>query len=198
MRTSKTARRAPSSKRSRARRTRAAVSRSTLLARLVALARHEIGTREAGGNNRGARVEEYQQATWLNPAPWPWCAAFTCWLLREWLRDPAVRAKLRLASDADVGRWRCRDARAFGWEPWARSRGLQVLETGSPACAGDIVVFEFSHIGLVAARQVRATDPLRTIEGNTNGAGDRDSDTGDGVWEKRRDPALVRCLIRLL
>ena len=70
-------------------RSRASVSKAALLARLVALARREIGTREAGGNNRGARVEEYQQATWLNPAPWPWCAAFTCWLLREWLRDPA-------------------------------------------------------------------------------------------------------------
>jgi hypothetical protein len=182
----------------RPRRARKVVSKATLVARLVALARSEVGTREAGGNNRGVRVEEYQQATWLNPGPWPWCAAFTCWLLREWARDPAVRGRLKLAADADAGRWRCRDARAFGWEPWARSRGLKVLDAGSLARAGDIVVFDFSHIGLIVAKQARVTDPLHTIEGNTNSAGDRDSDAGDGVWEKRRDPSLARSLIRLL
>jgi hypothetical protein len=76
----------------RPRRARHAVSKATLVARLVALARSEVGTREGGGNNRGIRIEEYQQATWLTRGSWPWCTAFTCWLMREWARDRAVRA----------------------------------------------------------------------------------------------------------
>jgi hypothetical protein len=168
-----------------------------LLGRLVALARKEVGTREVGGNNRGARIEEYQQATWLPPGPWPWCAAFTAWLMREWLNDAEVRRALGLANEADVGRWRCRDSRAFGWRDWASARGARRLPEGHLARAGDFVVYDFSHIGLVCEDQPDLTTPLRTIEGNTNGAGTRESETGDGVWPKTREPGLVDTLIRL-
>jgi hypothetical protein len=170
----------------------------TLLARLIALARNEVGTRESGADNRGARIEEYQAATWLPPGPWPWCAAFTSWLLREWLNDSEVRRALGLASDVDVGRWRCRDSRAFGWREWASARGARRLPEGHLARAGDFVVYDFSHIGLVCEDQPDLETPLRTIEGNTNGAGRRESDTGDGVWQKTREPHLVDTLIRLL
>ncbi len=173
-------------------------SASVLLARLVELARIEVGTRESGGNNRGARIEEYQQATWLPPGPWAWCAAFMAWLVREWTNDPQVRAYFGLANDSAVSRWRCRDSRAFGWEEWARSRGLRVVGPGYLARLGDIVVFDFPHIGLVTADQKTGKDPLRTIEGNTNAAGARDSQTGDGVWEKSRNVELAKSLIRLI
>jgi len=169
-----------------------------LLARLIALARKEVGARESGGDNRGARIEDYQAATWLPPGPWPWCAAFTSWLLREWLNDAEVRRALGLASDADVGRWRCQDTRAFGWRDWASARGARRLSEGHLARAGDFVVYDFSHIGLVCEDQPDLATPLRTIEGNTNGAGTRESDTGDGVWQKTREPHLVDTLIRLL
>jgi hypothetical protein len=174
----------------------AAGGNAPLLAKLVAIADAEVGTREVG-NNTGARIEEYQQATWLPPGPWPWCAAFTSWVMREWLNDPAVRRALGLASETDVGRWRCRDSRAFGWRDWARSRGLRLLSEGHLARAGDIVVYDFSHIGVVAEDQPDAATALRTVEGNTNGAGTRESTTGDGVWRKTRVSSLVDSLIRV-
>ena len=167
-----------------------------LLGRLVALARAEVGTREVGGN-RGTRIEEYQQATWLPPGPWPWCAAFTAWLMREWLGDAEVRRALGLSSEAEVGRWRCSDSRAFGWREWASGRGVRRLPAGHLARAGDFVVYDFSHIGLVCEDQPDMATRLRTIEGNTNGEGTRESDTGDGVWLKAREPRLVDTLIRL-
>jgi hypothetical protein len=49
------------------------------------------------------------------------------------------------------------------------------------ARAGDFVVFDFSHIGIVAADQKAVTDNIQTIEGNTNGKGERDGLAGDGV-----------------
>jgi hypothetical protein len=36
-----------------------------------------------------------------------------------------------------------------------------------------------------------------TIEGNTNGRGDRDSESGDGVWRKTRPKSIARNFIRI-
>jgi hypothetical protein len=173
------------------------------LGRLIQLAKAEHGTREFGGNNRGARIVEYQGATWLAPGDWPWCAAFTCWLMREWLEIDEVRAVLAdtfnkprfTFSQAD--KLRCRDASAFGWEKWAQRNKLQLLPESARARAGDFVVFDFSHIGLVLEDQAHPAEPLKTIEGNTNQKGERDSDSGDGVWFKERAPHLVRSYLRI-
>lgn len=165
---------------------------------LVKLALGEIGTREVGGNNMGEEIEEYQRATWLAPAPWPWCAAFTCWLLREWWEDPESRALMGIGSEREAEKIRCKDASAFGWEKWAIKRGYQVLPEITLAKAGDFVVFDFSHIGLVIADQASTEDEILTVEGNTNGRGERDSGTGDGVWKKKRMPSLTKSYIRLL
>ena len=171
--------------------------------KLVAIARNEVGVREGAVNNTGARIVEYQGATWLQPGAWPWCAAFTSWIMRELLEDEDVREYLSTyfkrpgLSFAQADKLRCRDASAFGWEKWARSAGFDVLSETTPARAGDFVVFDFSHIGLVVEDQRAAADKIRTIEGNTNGKGERDSTSGDGVWEKQRAPALTKSYIRI-
>ena len=165
--------------------------------RLLEIGTHEVGTHEVGGNNRGPRIVEYQSATWLNPAPWPWCAAFICWILREWLQSPEVREKLSLRNDLSVENWRPQTAGAFDFERWAKEKGLQVLKKTALAKAGDLVIFEFSHIGIIVKDQISA-DSIETIEGNTNGGGQRDSNTGDGVWRKRRAANLVRSFIRII
>jgi hypothetical protein len=164
--------------------------------KLIAIAEAEVGTREGTVNNTGARIVEYQGATWLAPGAWPWCAAFTAWVMREWLEDEAVRDALSLETFSLAEKWRCRDASAFGWEKWARQRGLRVLPETEKARAGDFVVFDFSHIGLVIADQTSAKGKIRTIEGNTNGRGERDSESGDGVWLKERAPTLTKSYIR--
>jgi hypothetical protein len=165
--------------------------------KLIAIAKAEVGTREGAVNNTGARIVEYQGATWLAPGAWPWCAAFTAWVMREWLEDEAVRNALGLETFSLAEKWRCRDASAFGWEKWARQRGLQVLPETEKARAGDFVVFDFSHIGLVIDDQTSARAKIKTIEGNTNGKGERDSESGDGVWLKERAPSLTKSYIRM-
>ena len=170
------------------------------LKRLIELATHEIGTQETGGNNCGPRIEQYQRATWLKPAPWPWCAAFICWIIGEWIASsPSAREKLSLQNEKAIKAWLPRTAGAFDFERWAREKGLAVLGKHTAAKAGDLVVFDFSHIGLVVKDQI-SSHFLETIEGNTNAKSQakRDSATGDGVWRKRRDAKLVRSLIRIL
>lgn len=164
--------------------------------KLVNLALAEVGIREEGGNNCGKEVREFQTATWLKPGPWAWCAALQCWLLKKWLEsDPVIAFMLQIPPDQIQG-WRCKDASAFGWETWARKAGLIVLEETAKAKLGDFVIFDFSHIGLVIEDQIGNT--IKTVEGNTNGKGERDSTSGDGVWIKERDYKLTKCYIRLL
>ncbi len=168
-----------------------------LIDSMLDIARNEVGTREGQRNNTGPRIAEYQAATALPPGPWPWCAAFTAWVLREWLQRDEVRSALKLGSLAKAEAWRCHEASAFGWESWGRAGKLKLLRETDLARAGDFVTFDFSHIGIVMADQARKGDAIETVEGNTNGRGDRDSKSGDGVWLKNRVPSLVKTYIRI-
>lgn len=89
--------------------------------------------------------------------------------MRERLEIEEVRKSMDLHSFSLEEKWRCRDAGAFGWEKWAVQRGCEVLPETELAMAGDFVVFDFSHIGLVVEDQATVEDNLNTIEGNTNG-----------------------------
>lgn len=163
--------------------------------RFVDIASSQLGVKEIPGHpNTGPDVEKYQSATWLAPGPWPWCAAFVAWCLREWLKAPDVARAFGLISPAQVEQWRFRSARAFDVEPWGTAHGMKVLPEDELAKVGDIITFDFSHIGIVSADEI-LNAPLRTIEGNTNGAGSRE---GDGVYRKMRPDQLTRRYIRLL
>jgi hypothetical protein len=166
-----------------------------MIAKLADIAETQIGVREEGGNNKGATVRQYQFATNLQPSAWPWCAAFVCWCVQHWLESPANKHWLGLKIMTPEG-WRPRTAAAFGFIPWSRERPATTLmlpETATPQ-RGDIVVFDFSHIGIVSGT---SRTKVLTIEGNTNGRGDRDSTSGDGVWSKERPRSLARCYIRI-
>jgi hypothetical protein len=171
------------------------VSNAALLQRFVDIAVHEVGLKELPGHaNTGPEVEKYQKATWLSPGPWPWCAAFVAWCMREWLKAGDVRAAYNLPNDAAVASWRFRSAKAFDFETWGTKRGMLVLPETELARMGDVITFDFSHIGIVRRDEVRG-HPLQTVEGNTNGAGSRE---GDGVYLKTRPDGLTRRYIRLL
>lgn len=176
---------------------------NTAIKKLIEIAKKEVGTREGSVNNTGARIVEYQGATWLAPGAWPWCAAFVSWIVREILEDAEVRDYLKSYFNrteltfAQAEKVRCRDATAYGWEKWAKSNGFKVLDETNLAKAGDFVIFDFSHIGLVIEDQPSLKNKIRTIEGNTNGKGERDSTTGDGVWIKERDYKLTKSYIRI-
>lgn len=164
-------------------------------AQLAAIAISQVGTLEQGGNNRGAKVREYQAATWLKPADWPWCAAFVCWCVREWLATGALSDSLD--TPARVAAWRPKTPRAFGFEEWAKERGLPVLGERAAVKAGDIVVFDMSHVGIAVAAAPAESKFIETVEGNTGVVGLRDSAAGDGVFRKKRPRGMVRSIVRL-
>ena len=132
--------------------------------KLVKIALAQVGIREVGGNNCGKQIRIYQEATTLEPGAWPWCAAFTCWLFREWLKDQEVIDWLSLKT-ASVAQWRPKTASAFAFMDWARARQKTVAMYSDTATAmpGDLVVFDFSHIGLVIKDNGKT---IETVEGN--------------------------------
>ena len=155
--------------------------------KMVALAREEIGVSEVDGTNCGPRVDEYKAATWLDADKgWPWCAAFICWLIREAIEEDETTFK------------RPRTAGAWDFENWARQESTHGVELRKPTNedikAGDIVVFTFSHIGIAVA-DVDSSGYVKTIEGNTNGAGSRE---GGAVLEKNTHVSKIRSRIRIL
>ena len=149
--------------------------------RLVELAKKEVGVREHPRNtNRGKRVQEFQNATWLDGTGWAWCAAFICWLCREAGVKDSVRPKT---------------AGAWDFERWARKASSPV-NLYKPASktkiqAGDILVFSQSHIGLASHGQ--GVKSVSTIEGNTDASGSRE---GGGVYARSRRLSEVRSVIR--
>jgi hypothetical protein len=162
---------------------------------LAQIAAKEVGTKEQGGNNKGPRIREYQSATWLAPAPWPWCAAFVDWCLREWLKSQGVKDWLKL-TDPQAEDFRPKTAGAWDLVNWARDHKdrVSIFTEDAKALPGDIIVFDFSHVGLIESDQ---GNHFNTIEGNTNNAGTRDSDSGDGVWRKTRARSLAKNLLRV-
>ncbi len=163
--------------------------------RLIEIARRDAGAGETSPNH-GPAIEKFWPAT-TYPAGYadraPYCAAAVCYWVREWLRDPEVLAALGKTA-AEAEKWRCKSAAAFGWDTWARAGAARVIEPGSGVTlhTGDIVIFSFSHIGLLYDD---APGTLFTIEANTDGAGSRE---GDGVWQKTRGLKSVRRFLRLL
>ena len=146
----------------------------------VRIARQEVGVRESGGNNRGERVQQYQDgASWLGGTGWAWCAAFICWVFDEL----ALIHSLPFAKPEGAG--------AFWFEDWANQQGIKVLGKRAKIRKGDIVIFSFSHIGIASGNE--KNNVFRCIEGNTNDGGSRD---GDGVFEKNRSKSLVRSILR--
>jgi len=155
-----------------------------LPARLVALAKQEVGIEEVGATNCGPRVNEYKAATWL-PAdkPWPWCAAFICWLVREAMKGREWTFE------------RPETAGAWDFENWSRKQDKSTWTkkpTDGDIQAGDIVVFTFSHIGLAIGPPDKNGN-VPTIEGNTDAAGSRE---GGGVFKKLRPLLKIRSRIR--
>lgn len=169
--------------------------------RLVNIAYNEIGEEEATANT-SPRIIRYMLTTTLPPGKWAWCAAFTSWCLRWVLEDPRVQHELiqagHIRSYSDIEDWRCKSPRAFSWETWAQSKRIKIIYNGEGlAKKGDFVVYDFSHMGIVASDQARPNQMLNTIEGNTSVQGSRE---GDGVYAKSRKPhsSIISSYIRVI
>ncbi|PYI61466.1 MAG: hypothetical protein DMC59_00340 [Verrucomicrobia bacterium] len=155
---------------------------------LVKIARAEIGTQEDDKHqNKGSSIEKYQESTNVSGQGWPWCAAFVDWCVQQFADGGGINI-------TDVPR----TASAFGLITWANDNHYQVfnppIKTNDiQPNPGDIVVYEFSHTGIVSAKGDSNHD-FYAIEGNTNPGGGRD---GYEVAERGRNYSSVRKFVRV-
>jgi hypothetical protein len=159
----------------------------TLSERIKAVALAEVGVREET-TNCGKRVNEYKSATSL-PAdkPWPWCAAFVCWVIREAMRHHYAATGKLLTFAAP------RTAAAYGFDEWSLDQDNSTkTHRGHPGVAvGIFSLRSTSHCG-IAISKPDSRGYFATVEGNTNPGGSRE---GDGVHKRRRNALDVRDFI---
>lgn len=162
-------------------------SSSALGAAIVAAARGEVGVSEVT-KNRAPEIAKYWDATDYPTGMQnrePWCAAFVCWCIRQGIKEYGTNPIWPLP----------RTARAFGFdEEWAPKSKLAVVKTPTTKDIkpGDVVVFRFSHVGICVGPV--NSNIILTVEGNTNGEGERE---GDGVYLKTRSVGLIRSVVSI-
>ena len=151
-----------------------------------------IGATEARGNRMGndLRMREIFSADWLSTAGvtdgYPWCCSFVSMCTQKLIRQHSgFFGHLRPPRTASVSGYRTR------WAPANHCLLFPPDSTYYHPHKGDVVIFTFSHIGIVRAVQ---DDGVRTIEGNTNARGSREGTTVKG-W-KLRKWHKIRCFIR--
>lgn len=155
---------------------------------LVKIARKEIGTEEDEKHqNKGASIKKYQEATSLSGQGWPWCAAFVDWCVQRFAGEAGTKI-------THVPR----TPLAFGLISWGNDNHYRVFHPPVQAKdpkpkPGNIVVYEFSHTGIVS-REGDEKHDFYAIEGNTNPGGGAD---GYEVAERGRNYSSVRKFIEL-
>jgi hypothetical protein len=131
----------------------AAPSGNSPAARMVAMARGEIGQAEQPpGSNNSPRIAQYRSATAGAPGPGPWCAYFVSWLAR--------------GAGVPVGD----HGQGFGsvdaLYAWAQKSGRAIpTSSGQDPKPGDLIVWD-EHIGIVES--VLPDGRIQTIEGNSS------------------------------
>lgn len=163
---------------------------------MVEIARAEIGVKSSK-NNVGPLIEAYQAATYGEPGAWPWCAAFTAWVLREGLKTPAGVEFMLAKGITDAEAWRCKTGVVFTWsDQWGPKRATMIMPPALPQ-PGDFVVFNVGpngHIGICSAPSTSSS--VKTIDGNVGG-NTLWTMFKDCVAEKTRSPSKIRASIRI-
>lgn len=162
---------------------------STIAKYIVPIAIAEVGVTEIRGTNCGPRVNQYKAATNL-PAdePWPWCAAFVDWCVREAMLKGKVPETAKFKRPTTAGAW--------DLENWSKRQDNSTQTKRDPGCdikAGDIVIYRFSHVGIAIEDANKETGTVVCAEGNTDSAGSRE---GGGVFRKVRSLSKVKSRIR--
>ena len=153
---------------------------------------------EVGGNNRGARVDDYLRGVGLAGTASPWCAAFVTFCLHK------AGWKVGHAAGAAGDPWNMAYCPAWATEASQARFGLHLVPFAQ-ARRGDVVLFDWGddhiadHIELVRSKPVFGR--LLTIGGNTQpeaGTGDQSGKSGgDGVFKRVRRAQDVMCVIRV-
>lgn len=156
------------------------------------IAERYVGVKGEGPRgNHGAEIRRFQESTWLEGTGWPWCAAFVSYVFQVAARDEGFAL---VSIDALP-----RTPRAYDFDTvWAQRNSALVFSPRQKKIRprrGDIVVFNFSHVGIIA-RAPGTGGIVETVEGNTSPGNTGSQRDGAGVYRRRRNVSLVRNFVR--
>ena len=144
--------------------------------KIISLCKSQLQVRETNGSNQGPGLQKYWDSVGWNgyASRQPWCAAFVTWIVEQ----------TAALEDKD----RPKTASAYAYRQWANKHPHLAQRRVNPQTvyAGDIVIFNFSHIGMAIENSNGGY--VQTAEGNTNAAGSRE---GHGVYIKKRSLSLM-------
>lgn len=155
------------------------------------IAARYVGIKETGDNRIGSSKEmrEIFEADDLvingKTDGYPWCAAFVSLCVQKLCSSSILYGDLIPPREPSVSRF---------LNNWAKVNNCLIFKPDSDIFTimkGDIVVFTFSHIGIVESNNGTL---ITTIEGNTNDAGSRE---GIAVARKQRRMGIIKSVIRL-
>lgn len=132
---------------------------------LADIARLDIGLREDPvGSNRGKDLVKFKLAAGFDAQDAePWCAMAVCYWVQQFLKQHPEFKTIRPIT-----------GRAFGLIEWGRYENAKVFSGDADEVpqVGDIVVYHWSHCGVVSQDALGGS--FLAIEGNTNDDGSRD------------------------
>jgi GH24 family phage-related lysozyme (muramidase) len=145
---------------------------SNLSQKLVDISKNYLGVRESGGDNRGAKVGEFQRSVPGGKSGDSWCMEFAQYCIQQVETDTGAKSKIvRSANVMNV------------WKN-AQKHGM-AQKSPEP---GTLAIFQWEPRGRTHVGIVKSVDPDRkgftTIEGNTSDPNNKSAP--DGVFEKHR------------
>jgi len=160
---------------------------------LAKIAKPYIGATEAKGNRMGSdpRMKEIFEADWIRDKDkgttdgYAWCCAFVSMCVQKLIARSSFYSNVKPPRTAGVSDFRKR---------WASQQNCLIFTPNDQNYSphkGDIVVYTFSHIGIVSSV---TQGSIQAIEGNTNSKGSREGTT---CMKKIRPLSQIRCFIRL-
>jgi hypothetical protein len=159
---------------------------------LADIARGYIGATETRSNRMGSdpRMREIFEADYAKMSRnttdgYAWCSSFVSLCTQKLISQSGLYWQVRAPREASVSRF------LNLWAPTQKCLIFPPSDTVYTPHKGDIVVFTFSHIGIV---DTVGAGKVKTIEGNTNAAGSRE---GTAVLQKERGLSQIRRFIRL-
>jgi hypothetical protein len=152
----------------------------TIANRIIQPAFSQLSRNVTYATNPGAISEYFKATNYPTGAASrePWCAAFVCWCIQQsGLFDENSRPK---------------NADAFGFDNWARQSNVssRVALEYNPRDVkpGDIVVFSWSHVGIVT-KSTPGESTFQTIDGNT---------AGGKIAQRNRQLSSVKFVVRVV
>lgn len=145
------------------------ITRDSIAEAIIRVAMAEVGIREAGGSNRGPRVEEYQRYVDGKASREAWCMGYMQWVVGQVCKMHNVRSPIYPSEHCNTV-YSKTPSRYLRDKP---AKGLMFIMKSRTSDSG--------HTGIATGPSKLLVFP--TVEGNTNAAGSRE---GDGVYKKTR------------